>query len=228
MTQAKYATVVQMIRQSILGGQLEEGAQLPPEAALMARHGVARGTVRRALEQLADEGVLRAEHGVGWFVQSQRPDARPFRLHEEQLTSTARFRVVRHLVEPASPERAARLNIAPQTALVHIIQVRLDGADAHSLTERLLPLELCPELATADLSRRSAGDILAHHALVQPNKATFSIETRELEAHHASLLGVVAGTSVLAVERLTYTAPTQPAVWHYGLFLHGYDLHIAF
>jgi GntR family phosphonate transport system transcriptional regulator len=44
------------------------GARLPTEAALVARFGVNRHTVRRALEELESRGLIRVEQGRGAFV----------------------------------------------------------------------------------------------------------------------------------------------------------------
>ncbi|MEW2436730.1 GntR family transcriptional regulator [Streptomyces caniferus] len=48
------------------GGGFKEG--LPSEAELMRAHGVARTTVRRALETLEKEGLIHSAPGVGWSV----------------------------------------------------------------------------------------------------------------------------------------------------------------
>ena len=49
-------------------GRLAEGDQLPSERQLAATHGVARNTAREAIRQLAETGLVTAEHGRGVFV----------------------------------------------------------------------------------------------------------------------------------------------------------------
>ncbi|MER6366495.1 GntR family transcriptional regulator [Kitasatospora sp. NPDC001527] len=46
-------------------------ASLPSEAGLMKTYGVARTTVKRALDVLATEGLIRSKPGVGWVVVGQ-------------------------------------------------------------------------------------------------------------------------------------------------------------
>lgn len=60
--------VAQVLRDAIASGDLPPGAKLPSERALAAEHGVARNTAREAVRQLADEGLVTAEHGRGVFV----------------------------------------------------------------------------------------------------------------------------------------------------------------
>ncbi|GAB5373921.1 MAG: GntR family transcriptional regulator [Acuticoccus sp.] len=63
-----------LLRDGILRGQIAADEQLPSEKTLAERHGVSRVTVRRALERLDEEGLVRRVHGVGTFV---APQARP-------------------------------------------------------------------------------------------------------------------------------------------------------
>ena len=51
-------------------GVLTTGERLPTEMALMARHGVSRGTVRQALRGLSDAGLVRRETKNGTVVTS--------------------------------------------------------------------------------------------------------------------------------------------------------------
>jgi GntR family transcriptional regulator len=62
-------------------GELDHGASLPPERQLADRLGTSRTTLRKALAELAAEGVLRRTQGSGNFV------APPKVVHVRQLTS---------------------------------------------------------------------------------------------------------------------------------------------
>ncbi len=53
---------------SMLNGTLTAGSQLPPERELMVQLAVSRSTVREALKMLADNHLIEARQGVGWFV----------------------------------------------------------------------------------------------------------------------------------------------------------------
>ena len=53
---------------SMLNGTLKTGSQLPPERELMKQLDVSRSTLREALKVLADNHLIDARQGVGWFV----------------------------------------------------------------------------------------------------------------------------------------------------------------
>jgi GntR family phosphonate transport system transcriptional regulator len=60
--------IVGKLRGDISSGAHRPGARLPTEAELSARFGVNRHTVRRALEELSRDGLVRVEQGRGTFV----------------------------------------------------------------------------------------------------------------------------------------------------------------
>jgi DNA-binding FadR family transcriptional regulator len=65
--------LAEILTERITGGTLEPGQKLPPEAQVMAEHGVSRTVVREAISQLQTRGLVITKHGVGSFV-SDTPD----------------------------------------------------------------------------------------------------------------------------------------------------------
>ncbi|HEY8474311.1 MAG TPA: GntR family transcriptional regulator [Natronosporangium sp.] len=64
----RYVAIAEDLRSQIESGQLRPGEALPSEATLAKRYGVARGTARQALAELAGAGLVAAVHGKGWYV----------------------------------------------------------------------------------------------------------------------------------------------------------------
>jgi GntR family transcriptional regulator, phosphonate transport system regulatory protein len=65
---ALWRQIVRQIQADIASGTSKPGARLPTEAELSVRFGVNRHTVRRALEELSRDGLVRVEQGRGSFV----------------------------------------------------------------------------------------------------------------------------------------------------------------
>lgn len=63
-----YRQIADQLRSAIDRGDLVAGDKLPSEAALIEHYGVARMTVRQAVQELRNEGRVVAEHGKGTFV----------------------------------------------------------------------------------------------------------------------------------------------------------------
>lgn len=71
--QPPYQQIASIIREQILNDTLQAGEKLPSEAKLIEHFGVARMTVRQALQELRGEGLTVAEHGRGVFVRPMPP-----------------------------------------------------------------------------------------------------------------------------------------------------------
>ncbi|HEY0181993.1 MAG TPA: phosphonate metabolism transcriptional regulator PhnF [Rhodopila sp.] len=65
---ALWRQIAGRLQGEIASGALKPGMRLPAEAALSAQFGVNRHTVRRALEELSRDGLVRVEQGRGSFV----------------------------------------------------------------------------------------------------------------------------------------------------------------
>jgi 5-formyltetrahydrofolate cyclo-ligase len=63
-----YRLVCDGIEAMAMAAPLGDESPLPPESALLTRFGVSRGTLRRATDELARQGLLRIEPGRGTFV----------------------------------------------------------------------------------------------------------------------------------------------------------------
>ncbi|KAB2371135.1 GntR family transcriptional regulator [Actinomadura montaniterrae] len=77
---ARYEQIAAVIRAEIDDGTLRPGQQVGTESFLAARFDVSPGTVRRALQELANDGAVTGVSGRGWFVMSE--DGPPTRTSE--------------------------------------------------------------------------------------------------------------------------------------------------
>jgi GntR family transcriptional regulator len=63
-----YYQLKEVLRQQIRSGHLEPHSAIPSEPELVASYHVSRATVRQALNELVNEGLLYRQHGKGTFV----------------------------------------------------------------------------------------------------------------------------------------------------------------
>ena len=70
---AVFRQIADQLRNAIRHEWLKEGERLPSEAQLIDHYGVARMTVRHAIQVLQGEGLVLAEHGRGVFVRPHPP-----------------------------------------------------------------------------------------------------------------------------------------------------------
>lgn len=105
---ALWRHIAETLRDDIGGARWPPGARMPTESELSARFGVNRHTVRRALDELSQGGLIRVEHGRGTFVAEDVLDY--------TVVSRTRFTewIRRHNKEPSG--RVLRLEEIPADA----------------------------------------------------------------------------------------------------------------
>src|SRR5229473_126236 len=67
-----YAVLETQIAAGIAGGEFPIGSQLPTEEQLIQRFAVSRTTVRKAIQNLSDRGLIEIRRGTGTFVTQPR------------------------------------------------------------------------------------------------------------------------------------------------------------
>jgi GntR family transcriptional regulator len=128
----------------------------PSERELMSRYDVSRSTVRKAIESLIADGLLRRIAGKGTFVARPRLESR---LHLASFSQDMRRRgltpsTLLLRIEPAVPpsEVAGALGLAPDAAAWRLDRVRLADGQPVALENGWYPQALLPGLDRQDLS----------------------------------------------------------------------------
>jgi GntR family transcriptional regulator len=204
-----------LIHDQIDQGALKAGARLPPERELCQQLGISRVTLRKALNQLVEAGVLNASHGRGWYV-AKSAAKREWPNTLESFSETAarmglepQSEVLRAEAAPASFDEAEELSIAPGTDLFHLERVRLLNGVPIALDMTQIALALLPGVSKADFTRDSLYSTLAE-AGIEPVRADSTMEAREADAGEAQHLRIVVGKPLLVMRQLAYDAADRP------------------
>lgn len=200
-TLPKYHQLYREIADSIRQGQLQPGDRLPPERTLSELHGVSRATVRRAMRDLVEDGLVEAGVGRGSFV-AEGPLTEPanvlmsFTELGAQRGLTASATVLDLKVKPATLEESEVFAIAPGADLILLRRVRkLDDVPIAVDLERI-PKQILPELLDADLTTASTFAMFgeAGHAAV---RAEITVEASPAKPDEMEFLGLGEGEPVL-------------------------------
>lgn len=227
----KYRQLLEILRKQVISGQIPPGGQLPTEDALIEHYGISRGTVRKAIDQLEAERLIRKEHGVGSFALAEHPNAVPFYFSEEsyiQLFGKERvtFEDLAKAIIPATIDVAEKLHIRPGDRLIHIERRQLLDSEVVCYTERDIPEELCPSLMNMDLHDKPLHDVLVFVSEIPLLRAEVEIEAHLANHGEAHLLNTALQTPLISIRRMTYTAPNRPAVLYQALFRRRFMLDV--
>jgi GntR family transcriptional regulator len=205
----------ELIRDQIDKGVLKRGARLTPERELCEQLGISRVTLRRALRQLVEEGVLSASHGRGWYITQAAPRKEwPNRL--ESFSETAarmglrtHSAVLRAESGAASLDEAEELGIAPGTPLFRLERVRFLEGVAIAVDLTRVPLSLVPGIGKVDFTSRSMYATLSE-AGIEPMRADSTIEAAKADERTAELLNLAPGDPLLVMWQLALGARQEP------------------
>jgi GntR family transcriptional regulator len=204
---------------AVAEGQWRAGDAIPSEADLAKRHGVAIGTVRKAVDQLVAEGVLDRQQGRGTFVKRTRFNASMFRFFRFQSESGERripvSRILRREALPAPSAVASALRIRPREDVIHLVRLRLID-DVPLLAEDIwLPRARFEPLLALDPGE--FGDLLYPlyeercEQVVVTAEETLTVETAD--TMKARLLRLEPHAPLIVIERLAYDLARQPLEW---------------
>ena len=206
-----YHQVKTDIRRRIEQGEWRPGGNIPSEAELCEHYGASRITIRRAIGDLAAEGLLLRISGRGTYVREPAVTAGPrgltsFTQEMAGLGLRAGARLLHIEVQPASAEYAARLAVPEGEPVVAIARLRTGDGKPIGIQTSRLPARRFPGLERAELGDGSLYTYLAEHYGFAPADAEEIFEVGPIRRRDAELLEVRPGTCGFFVQRLTYDA----------------------
>ncbi|MFJ5231024.1 GntR family transcriptional regulator [Kitasatospora sp. NPDC088391] len=221
-----FQQISEALRQQMADGTLPAGAQLPTEADLTEQYGVGRGTVRQALGELVNAGLVVPRRPRGYFVRERRPmvfrpqaefQKRPYSAEMDAFVTehSADGREPRQLIEVAivepAPDIAKRLQLEPgQLAAVRHRIRWLDG-EPFNLNDSYFPLDIVREseiMRPEDISR-GANVVLAELGYQQVT-ALDEVYVRMPTPDEVHRLDLGPGTPVAYHVCTGYTAESRP------------------
>jgi GntR family transcriptional regulator len=219
--QPLYLTVVKQLAAEIAQGRVAPGDRLPGERELCLHFNVSRVTIRRALSELRERGLIEAEGGRGWFVTSValgEPNAlMSFSEMAKSRGLVPGARVLRSAVRPAILEEAEQLAIAPGADLFDLERLRLLDGVAVAIEQSRLPLQVAPDLPAADLARGSLYEAL-RRAGVLPSRADYVLQAIPAEPRHAAALDLEAGAPLLMASARSFDQSGRPIELSVNIF----------
>ncbi|MEP1566826.1 MAG: GntR family transcriptional regulator, partial [Nitratireductor sp.] len=199
------------MRELIANGTWTDGMQLPNEARLSSLLGVSRITVRHALRNMEESGLLRREHGRGTFVRSSRVIAgvrglTSFTQEMAGLGLKVGSRLLDLCEEAASPEAATALEIREGEPVVKLRRLRLGNEAPIGLQTAYLPAARVPGLLALHQPAASLYETLKRDFSITPREAREVYRVGTATAEEAALLGIAPGSPAFVVERITCDA----------------------
>lgn len=212
-----------ILAQEITAGRLAPGDRLPTEPELANRFGVNRHTLRRAMAELAEQGLVRIEQGRGSFVQENVLDytiGRRTRFSTNVLAQQRRpgGQLLKAVELPAGREVARELELPPGAPCVLIESLgEVDGRPV-TLARHHFPRRRFPEMISVYARVGSVSRALAEFGVVDYERRVTRITARLPEEAEAELLRQPRSRPVLVTEAVNVDADERPVEYGETLF----------
>ncbi|QGU05346.1 GntR family transcriptional regulator [Corynebacterium comes] len=211
-----YQAIADIIRERIARCEFSGGHRLPTERELVDEFGVARMTVRNALDVLQQEGLIERRRGRsgGTFVRSipMIVDLSCMEGVVQQLRKEGREMAAEVLEVSrvsAAPCVAAALNLRTGDPVYHLARVGSVDNTPLIIENSYLPAELVPGLLEEDL-RQSMPELLDTRWNLRPARKSETILPGLADDEEGKILGVNRDLPLLRIYRTTSTDDGAP------------------
>lgn len=210
-----YYQVKESLLEKIKSNQFKVGDLIPSESELQEEYNVSRITIRRAIQELVQEGHLYTRQGRGTFVSRPKVSQELNLITSWAETMAAmgmrpETKRIEYFVEPAPVNIARLLNIPIGDKVYRIERLRYaDGEPTCIMTNYLSPA-VVPGLLDKGLKSESLYETLEKHYSIVLSRAEETVEAKAAKASEAELLNIKRGAPLLYATRVTYDITDRP------------------
>ncbi len=197
-----WKAIADSLRHDILNQHYNPGDKLPTEAALAAKYGVNRHTVRHGLKALAEEGLVHPRRGAGVFVAmtpTDYPLGRRVRFHQN-LAAAGRVpaKDILALETRSGNARECEALALDEGTAVHVYEgLSLADGQPIALFRSVFPAERFPHLLDNLNETRSVTEALRRGGVADYTRATTRLNAKLATATQALHLRLAEGDPIL-------------------------------
>lgn len=216
-----YEQVFQRLKHDIEAGRYSETGRLPIEADLADMYEVSRITVRRAVNELVEQGLVEKKQGKGTFITKPKISRNMKKLQSfseicEQIGVKPGAKMMENRLVEADEDVAAGLGVEPGSSVVFVSRLRYADHDPVQIERSYFPLKYS-FLLDARFDDNSLFDYLKEQSGARVASSEKVIELCRATSVEAAQLGVRKGDCLLFVRSTVYDQEDQPL--YYGIQL---------
>ena len=205
----KYYLLKKTIIEKIGNEEFQSEAPIPSERELMEQYQVSRITVRKAIDELVNEGYLYKIQGKGTYVKSDERSSDLIAITSctedvIKLGMTPSKQVVEFEVLKANIKRAKALEITTSDNLYKIGRILYADQEPLNYTVTYLPEKLFPGLIKHSFDKESLYRVLQEEFNVRITKARRTMEAVLAQDCIAEYLDLEEGSPIILFRCITY------------------------
>lgn len=220
-----YYQIATRLERAIREEDLPAGSRLENEISIGQRFNLSRPTVRRAIQELVDKGLLVRRRGIGTqVVHGQVTRNVELTSLYEDLSQTGQApstTVINHEIGTADEHVARALGVAVGDPIVHIKRLRLADGVPLAVLDNILPGEFA-DLTREDFEQRGLYQLLRARG-VTIRVAKQRIGARAATTAESQLLSLPRHAAVLAMSRTAFDSSGRAV--EFGDHIYSPDLY---
>jgi GntR family transcriptional regulator len=213
-----YYQIKQTIRGWIVNREYNPGEKIPSEAELMAQFKVSRLTVRQAISQLVQEGLLISRRGEGTFVSTDEGLINSFNaelrgfadnIFARNLNIETRSVTLTRMAAPKLIREKLELS-GDACDVIQIKRHRYLNGKIFSYAINYLPLAIGARIVESELYKKPLSQILVGELGVSFSESVQTIQASFADHETSEALAVASGSPILFIERIVYNREREP------------------
>lgn len=197
-----------LLKERIVSGTLSAGERLPGEPQLASAHGMSRVTVRRALDGLARDGLVRRRAGSGTYVREAASGSKPLTgdltnmlAHLAAMGRETEVRLLAFGYMPPSPQVAEALGLDAGEDVQHAVRIRRMSGSPFSHLTTYVPGRIGRLFTQQDLAETPMLTLLERAGVIA-DRAEQTISATLAAPEAAAALDVEIGAPLLSMVRI--------------------------
>ncbi|MEM8974081.1 MAG: phosphonate metabolism transcriptional regulator PhnF [Pseudomonadota bacterium] len=212
---AVWRQIAEDIEMDIETGRLAKGDRLPSEMVLAGQFGVNRHTLRRAINELAQKGLVEATPGRGTFVSGDRiayPIGRSTQFSQAiaEIGREPRGQLLGYATVRATPVVAELLEIRTDSEVVQLEYLRSANELPICLSTAWFPADRFADIGEAYAKFGTITKSLAKFGVREYRRTRTLITSRAANGNEREHLGLERGASVLVVDSANSDSDGRP------------------
>ncbi|WP_217595079.1 UTRA domain-containing protein [Cohnella sp. GbtcB17] len=214
-----YLQLKQIIKEDISRGVYKAGQKLPPEAEIGKTYGVSRITVRRAITDLVEEGVLHSQQGKGSYVRELKEKRELISVGSFSDMTTASGKtpsnqILSNLIIDADEKLAETFRIAVGDPVLKLNRLLFIDNEPFIIETSYFPLAHMPDLEKYVAASSSTYQILKSKYGIEPAYSDKTLEVVLASDYESGLFQCDRGTPLYLIDKITYDKQDRPL--HYS------------
>lgn len=211
-----YYQIKELIRGKIDSGDWKSGDKIPNELELAKNFMVSRSTMRQAILELVNEGILTRKKGVGTFVSKPKFEGNFITFNYPEELGTKHTPISIKAIEGSSGKLKA-LNLIDNETVYEIIRLRFFHEEPAAIEKSYIPVRLAPGLLEYNLDGK-LNDLMTEKYGITLTRFTNYIEPALLDSFEANVLEVEQYQPALKITKLLMTPQGEPVVLSTSIF----------